>query len=329
MQAMVFDGSKILSKRDLPTPTPGSEQILVRVEACGVCRTDLHILDGDLTDPKLPLVLGHEIVGRVEDFDANAYGFHKGQRVGIPWLGKTCQACSFCREEKENLCDSPLFTGYNIDGGYAQYAVANARFCFPINESYSAASAAPLLCAGLIGWRSLKATGESKKLGIYGFGAAAHIIAQVAIYQGRTVYAFTRPGDSKGQEFARNLGCVWAGSSEEEPPEKLDGAIIFAPVGSLIPLALKACRKGGIVVSGGIHMSDIPTFPYKDLWGEKRICSVANLTRKDAEEFLTIAPMVKVKTTVTEYPLTRANDALSDLRAGRLDGAAVLVMDRD
>ncbi len=325
MRAMVFEGKLPLVERELPVPTPAGGQILIKVEACGVCRTDLHIVDGELPNPKLPLILGHEVVGRVVESNMDTFGFHVGQRVGVPWLGHADLTCRYCAEERENLCDNPLFTGYSLDGGYAEYVAASAQFCFPVNEAYSAQESAPWLCAGLIGWRSLKATGDAEKLGIYGFGAAAHLIAQVAMFQGREIYAFTRPGDNDGQEFARQIGCRWAGGADQLPPDELDGAIIFAPVGALIPAALKACGKGGVVVSGGIHMSDIPSFPYELLWGERQVKSVANLTRKDAEEFLSIAPLVPVKSIVQPYPLVRANDALDDLRAGRVTGAAVLV----
>jgi propanol-preferring alcohol dehydrogenase len=331
MQAMVLDrAGRPLKPAELPVPMPGPNQILLKVAACGVCRTDLHIVDGELTHPKLPLVLGHEIVGRVEALGAGVEGFAPGMRVGVPWLGYTDGTCSHCRESRENLCDHPRFTGYQIDGGYAGYTVADARYVFPLPEGYSDAEAAPLLCAGLIGYRSLKMTGDPQartpaRLGIYGFGAAAHIVAQVARHQGREVYAFTRAGDAKAQEFALSLGAVWAGSSEERPPQELDAAIIFASVGALVPLALKALRKGGVVVCGGIHMSDIPSVPYEILWEERVLRSVANLTRADAREFLALAPTVPVQTTVVPMPLNRANEALERLRQGELTGAAVLI----
>jgi propanol-preferring alcohol dehydrogenase len=331
MQAMVLDRAGVaLRAVELPVTTPGPDQILIKVAACGVCRTDLHVFDGELTRPKLPLVLGHEIVGRVEALGDKVQGFDLGQRVGVPWLGFTDGTCFYCRSGRENLCDNPRFTGYQIDGGYAQYTVADARYVFPIPEGYSDAEAAPLLCAGLIGYRSLKMTGEPvpgqpSRLGIYGFGAAAHIVAQVARHQGREIYAFTRPGDEKAQEFARRLGAVWAGGSDKSPPEPLDSVIIFASVGALVPAALRAVRKGGVVVCGGIHMSDIPRFPYEILWEERVLRSVANLTRDDAREFLALAPKVPVKTTVVPMPLTQANEALARLRKGELTGAAVLI----
>lgn len=314
-----------LKLRELPTPKAGPGQLLVRVSACAVCRTDLHIVDGELPNPKLPLIPGHEIVGRVEEAGEGADQFSAGDRVGIPWLGWTCGVCPYCRSGRENLCDRALFMGYTIDGGYAEFTVADARYCFPIPEGFDDVPAAPLLCAGLIGYRSLRKTGEAKRLGLYGFGAAAHIVAQVARFEGREIFAFTRPGDSEGQKFARELGAIWAGGSDEMPPEKLDAAIIFAPVGSLVPAALRVVGKGGTVVCGGIHMSDIPSFPYRDLWGERVICSVANLTRRDGNEFLGIAPRVPVRTTTQTFPLEQANEALAALRQGRLHGAAVLV----
>jgi propanol-preferring alcohol dehydrogenase len=324
MQAMVLDWARRpLREAELPVPKPGPGQILIKVAACGVCRTDLHVLDGELTHPKLPLVLGHEIVGHIEAFGDKL-------RVGVPWLGFTDGTCFYCRSGRENLCDNPRFTGYQIDGGYAEYTVADPRYVFPIPEGYSDAEAAPLLCAGLIGYRSLKMTGQPapgqpSRLGIYGFGAAAHIVAQVARYQGREIYAFTRPGDEKAQEFAKGLGAVWAGGSDETAPEPLDAAIIFASVGALVPAALKAVRKGGVVVCGGIHMSDIPSFPYEILWEERVLRSVANLTRDDAREFLALAPKVPVKTTVVPMKLSQANEALERLRQGELTGAAVLL----
>jgi propanol-preferring alcohol dehydrogenase len=331
MQAMVLDRAGVpLRPAELPVPAPGPGQILLKVAACGVCRTDLHIVDGELAQPKLPLVLGHEIVGRVEALGAGIEGFAAGMRVGVPWLGYTDGTCSYCRRDQENLCDHPRFTGYQIDGGYAGYTVADARYVFPLPEGYSDAEGAPLLCAGLIGYRSLKMTGDPQagtpaRLGIYGFGAAAHIVAQVARHQGREVYAFTRAGDAKAQDFALSLGAAWAGASEEKPPQELDAAIIFASVGALAPLALKAVRKGGVVVCGGIHMSDIPSFPYDLLWEERVLRSVANLTRADAREFLALAPTVPVKTTVVPMKLSQANEALERLRKGELTGAAVLV----
>ena len=328
MKAMVLtESGQPLELRELDKPRPGPDQVLIKVHACGVCRTDLHVADGDLTDPKLPLVLGHEIVGTVEEAGTRVADLRPGQRIGVPWLGRTCGQCRYCRQGRENLCDRPGFTGYQLDGGYAQYTVADARYCFPIPEHYDHAEAAPLLCAGLIGHRSLRMAGDAERLGIYGFGAAAHIVAQVAAYEGRHLYGFTRPGDLAGQDFARRLGCQWAGGSDELPPEELDAAIIFAPVGALVPAALEAVRKGGIVVCGGIHMSDIPSFAYELLWGERRLCSVANLTRRDGTEFFELAPKVPVRTSVQRYPMERANEAMDDLREGRVEGAAVLIMD--
>jgi alcohol dehydrogenase, propanol-preferring len=325
MRAMVLERPGTpLAMRERPTPAPGSGEILVEIAACGVCRTDLHVVDGELTDPKLPIVPGHEIVGRVAAIGRDVAGVAPNERVGVPWLGYTCGVCRYCRGGAENLCDAPLFTGYTRDGGYATHAVADARYCFPLGEGDDAASA-PLLCAGLIGWRSYRMAGEGETLGLYGFGAAAHILVQVATWQGRRVYAFTRPGDTAAQDFARTLGAVWAGRSDELPPEPLDAAIIFAPVGALVPAALRAVRKGGRVVCGGIHMSDIPSFPYASLWEERHIVSVANLTRGDAHTFLAIAPQAGIKTEITRYPLEHANEALTDLRAGRLQGAAVLI----
>ncbi len=299
------------------------------MQACGVCRTDLHILDGDLPDPKRPLILGHEIVARVAAVGPGVARFATGQRVGLPWLGWACGECRYCRTGRENLCDRARFTGYHVDGGYADYAVADARFCLPLPAEYGDLDAAPLLCAGLIGYRSLVTTGAAERLGLYGFGAAAHIVAQVAHHQGRRVFAFTRPGDSAAQRFARELGAVWAGGSDASPPDPLDAAIIFAPVGALVPVALRAVAKGGTVVCAGIHMSDLPGFPYEALWGERVIRSVANLTRQDGEEFLTLAPRVAVRTVVEPYPLERANEALERLRTGGLRGAAVLQVQRD
>ena len=326
MRAMVLDApGHPLVMRGRPLPAPDANAILVAVAACGVCRTDLHVVDGELPHPKLPIVPGHEIVGRVAGIGANVFGFSIGQRVGVPWLGHTCGVCPYCRSGRENLCDAPLFTGYTRDGGYASHAVADAAFCFPLPEGGDDAETAPLLCAGLIGWRSYRIAGEGAALGLYGFGAAAHIIAQVAVWQGRRVHAFTRAGDAEAQGFARSLGAVWAGGSDATPPEPLDAAIIFAPVGALVPAALKTVKKGGRVVCAGIHMSDIPRFPYSLLWEERQVVSVANLTRQDAHEFFAIAPQAGIKTTVVRYPLDRANDALSDLRSGRLQGAAVLI----
>ena len=326
MQAMVLHRpGEPLELIERPDPQPADGEVRVRVAACGVCRTDLHVVDGELPNPKLPIIPGHEIVGRIDAVDRGVERLASGMRVGIPWLGRTCGHCRYCRSGRENLCDSPLFTGYTRDGGYATHVIADAQYVFPLAETGDDVAAAPLLCAGLIGWRSLKIAGEGKKLGLYGFGAAAHIVAQVARWQGRDVFAFTRPGDVAAQAFARKLGACWAGSSEEPSPEELDCAIIYAPVGALVPLALKAVRKGGAVVCAGIHMSDIPRFPYSILWEERELKSVANLTRKDGEEFFGIVPQVGIVTETTAYPLRQANDALSDLRAGRLQGAAVLV----
>jgi len=310
--------------RDVPEPKVGRGQLLVRVSVCAVCRTDLHIVDGELPDPKLPLILGHQIVGRVKEIGESVNGFSINDRVGIPWLGWTDGECSYCRSNRENLCDKGKFTGYNIDGGYAEFTVADARYCFHLPDSYDDVDVAPLFCAGMLGYRSYRKTGDARRLGIYGFGNAAHLIAQVALYEKKEIYAFTRPGDVAGQKEARSSGAVWAGGSDEMPPEKLDAAIIFAPVGSLVPTALRALAKGGIVVCGGIHMSDIPSFPYVDLWQERAITSVANLTRSDGEEFLEIAPRVPVKTRVGTFPLEEANAALEKFRAGKLDGMAVL-----
>ncbi len=328
MLAMVLEKpNSPLRPLDVPTPEPGPGQIRVRVHACGVCRTDLHIVDGELTEPKLPLIPGHEIVGRVDRLGEGVNRFSIGDRVGIPWLGRTDGDCRYCRSGRENLCDNAGFTGYTINGGYAEYTVADQRFCFPIPEEFPDAEAAPLLCAGLIGYRSYRMAGNAKRLGLYGFGASAHIIAQVAAYEGRTVNAFTRPGDTTGQDFARSLGAAWAGGSDEAPPEELDAAIIFAPVGALVPEALRRTAKGGTVVCAGIHMSDIPAFPYSLLWEERSIRSVANLTRKDGEELLALAPRAPVRTHIEEYPLAEANQALADLRSGKLVGAAVLVIE--
>jgi propanol-preferring alcohol dehydrogenase len=325
MQAMVLHAARTpLLLGELPDPQPNPGEVRVKVEACAVCRTDLHIIDGELPDPKLPIIPGHEIVGIVEALGEGITTLAPGERVGVPWLGHTCGHCRYCVSGHENLCDDPLFTGYTRDGGFATHVVADAAFAFKLDGFSDPVATAPLLCAGLIGWRSLVATGEAGTIGIYGFGAAAHIIAQVAHWQGRRVFAFTRPGDGEAQEFARSLGADWAGGSNEAPPEPLDAAIIFAPVGALVPAALRAVRKGGRVVCGGIHMSDIPSFPYRILWEERQVVSVANLTRRDATEFLEVAPKAKVKTTTLRYPLQAANQALSDLREGRLQGAAVL-----
>jgi alcohol dehydrogenase, propanol-preferring len=327
MLAMIVDRpGKSLRKAAVPTPHPGPGQVLIRVHACAVCRTDLHIIDGELTQPKLPLIPGHEVIGTVVDL-GNGTGHYKiGARIGVPWLGWTCGTCAYCNNGQENLCDDARFTGYTLDGGYAEYMVANERFCFPIPDFYSDAEAAPLLCAGLIGYRSLVKAGNGKRLGIYGFGAAAHIVAQVAKYQQREIYAFTRPGDEEAQRFARSLGATWAGASNDLPPHKLDAAIVFAPAGELIPQALRAVDKGGTIVCGGIHMSDIPSFPYSILWGERTITSVANLTRRDGVDFMTLAPKVPVRTAVTRFHLNEANEALDQLRRGKLHGAAVLTI---
>ena len=326
MRAMILKqpGTR-LEAVDLPPLQPGPGQVRVKVRACAVCRTDLHVVDGDLTDPELPIIPGHEIVGVVTRLGPGVGRRAIGDRVGIPWLGWTCGQCDYCRSERENLCSRAQFTGYTLNGGYAEQVLAHERFCFPIPREYSDVQAAPLLCAGLIGYRSLVMAGPGRRLGLYGFGAAAHIVAQVARHQGRSVYAFTRPGDGTAQDFARSLGAVWAGGSQRKPPHPLDAAVIFAPVGPLVPLALEAVGKGGTVVCGGIHMSDIPSFPYRLLWEERRLCSVANLTRKDAVEFLELAPRVPVRTETEEFPLAEANEALRRLKQGELDGAAVLV----
>ena len=328
MRAMVLERAGApLVPRDLPIPEPGPDQVLVRVSACGVCRTDLHVVDGELSEPKLPLVPGHEIIGTVAATGAGVERFSAGARVGIPWLGATCGACRYCRAGTENLCARPAFTGYQLDGGYAEYALADARYCFAIPGGYGDAEAAPLMCAGLIGYRALRIAGEAERLGLYGFGAAAHIVAQLARHQGRRVFAFTRPGDAQAQAFAAEFGAEWAGASGEAPPEPLDAAIIFAPVGALVPEALKAVDKGGTVVCAGIHMSDIPAFPYRILWEERILRSVANLTRADGEEFLDLAPRVPVRTEVEPFPLAEANRALERLRSGQIRGAAVLMLD--
>jgi propanol-preferring alcohol dehydrogenase len=330
MRAMVMDSvGRPLRRIALAVPTPGPDQVLIRVHACAVCRTDLHVIDGDLTAPKLPLIPGHEIVGTVAGLGQGVDRLAVGDRVGVPWLGWTCGVCAFCRSGRENLCAEARFTGYQIDGGYGEFTVADQRYCFAIPSGYSDIEAAPLLCAGLIGYRSLRMAGEGSRVGLYGFGAAAHIIAQVARWQGRDVYAFTSPGDTDAQGFARELGAVWAGGSDQTPPEPLDAAIIFAPVGPLVPAALRAVERGGTIVCAGIHMSPIPGFPYHLLWGERVVRSVANLTRRDGEEFLDLAPKVPVKTRPLPYALEQANRALEDLRAGRLQGAAVLTFEDD
>jgi propanol-preferring alcohol dehydrogenase len=328
MRAMLLAEQRSpLQLSQVPVPVAGTGQVLLKVHTCGICRTDLHVLDGDLTEPKLPLILGHQIVGTVVSLGAGVDRFALGQRIGVPWLGYTDGTCRYCLRGQENLCDHPEFTGYTLDGGYAEYAVADQRYCFLLPESYSDIAAAPLLCAGLIGYRTYRLAGERvERLGIYGFGAAGHIIAQVAVHEGKRVYAFTRPGDTVTQQFACKLGVYWAGGSDEMPPEELDAALVLAPVGALMVTALKAVAKGGVVVSGGIHMTDIPSFPYHLLWEERTIRSVANLTRQDGEEFLRIAPQVPVHTEVTPYPLEDANLALDDLRSGKLDGAAVLTI---
>ncbi len=330
MRAMLLDApGRPLHCVELPRREPGPGQVEIAVSACGVCRTDLHVVDGDLTEGKLPIVPGHEIVGRVSRFGAGVSTFAIGQRVGVPWLGFTCGACDYCRSGRENLCPQARFTGYHIDGGYADTTLADSRYCFALPDGYSDAEAAPLLCAGLIGYRSLVAAGDAQKLGIYGFGGAAHIVAQVARYQGRRIFAFTRRGDVAAQQFARELGAEWAGDSGDLPPVQLDAAILFAPVGDLVPAALRTVARGGRVVCAGIHMSDIPRFPYELLWGERSVCSVANLTRRDGEEFLALAPKVPVRTHIQPYPLDQANEALAALREGRINGAAVLLAGGD
>jgi alcohol dehydrogenase, propanol-preferring len=325
MRAMQLDAARSpLTLRVIAVPVPGDHQVLIKVAACGVCRTDLHVVDGELPNPKPHVVPGHEVIGTVATLGPGVSAFSIGDRIGVPWLGWTCGECVYCQTGRENLCDSARFTGYTLDGGYADYVVTDVRFCFHLPAAYTDVEAAPLLCAGLIGYRALRFTGTARRVGIYGFGAAAHIIAQVARYEGRDVYAFTRDGDHAAQQFARTLGAVWVGSSNEQPPSLLDAAILFAPVGNLIPRALQAVCKGGIVVCAGIHMSDIPTFPYSLLWGERRIVSVANLTRADGEAFLALAPRVPIHTVVIPYPLADANSALDALRSGTLSGAAVL-----
>ncbi|MGO8917673.1 MAG: zinc-dependent alcohol dehydrogenase family protein [Stellaceae bacterium] len=327
MRAMMLDaaGTALRLEEQAPAGVPGPGQVLIRVGACGVCRTDLHVVDGELDRPKLPLVPGHEIVGRVSAVGDAVASLRAGDRVGVPWLGWTCGRCAFCRSGRENLCASARFTGYDIDGGYAEFAVADARYCFPMPAGYDDVAAAPLLCAGLIGYRALKLAGAAERLGLYGFGAAAHIAAQVARHQGQKVFAFTKPGDRAGQDFARSLGAAWAGGSDRLPPEPLDAALIFAPVGALVPAALAATEKGGTVVCAGIHMSDIPSFAYRLLWQERILRSVANLTRRDGEEFLALAPLVPVRTVTQRFPLAEANEALRRLREGEIEGAAVLV----
>lgn len=328
MRAMILEApGRPLREADVPVPVPGPEQVLIKVHACGLCRTDLHIADGELTEPVLPLIPGHQIVGTVVAAGSHAGQFKAGDRVGVPWLGSTCNHCHYCLSGRENLCDEARFTGYQINGGYAEYTAADYRFCFPIPAGYPDKQAAPLLCAGLIGYRSLRMTGSARNLGIYGFGAAAHIVAQVARYEGRQVFAFTRSGDAEAQRFAREMGAVWAGDSGEQPPEEMDAAIIFAPDGALVPAALRAVTRGGVVVCGGIHMSDIPAFPYSILWGERVVRSVANLTRQDGEEFLALAPKIPVHTEVQPFPLSAANEALDALRSGKINGAAVLIVD--
>lgn len=327
MRAMLLEtAGGALVERELPIPVPLENEVLIKISACGVCRTDLHLVDRELPKPKLPLIPGHEIVGHAVAVGANVDHLMPGERLGVAWLGFSCGDCKHCLAGQENLCDRAVFTGYQRDGGYAQYTVADARYCYRLPDLNSDTEIAPLLCAGLIGWRSLKLAGDSKKLGIYGFGAAAHIIIQIALWQGRSVFAFTRPGDIDGQKFALGLGASWAGGSDEPSPEPLDAAIIYAPVGALIPQALRAVDKGGKVVCGGIHMSDVPSFPYEILWGERSLSSVANLTRKDATEFLSLLSQVKIKTKVYEYPLSEANKALKDLREGKIKGAAVLTI---
>ncbi len=328
MKAMILEAQRQpLRLAELPRPKPGTGEILLKVHACGVCRTDLHVMDGDLRQPKLPLILGHEIVGIVVEKGAQVERFSLGQRVGVPWLGRTCGHCRYCASGRENLCDEAEFTGYTRDGGYAEFTLADQSYCFPLPDAYSDAECAPLLCAGLIGYRALVAAGDAKRLGIYGFGAAAHIIAQVARWQGREIFAFTRPGDADGQRFAREMGAAWAGGSDQAPPQELDAAILFAPVGALVPQALRHTAKGGTVVCAGIHMSNIPEFPYSLLWGERSVRSIANLTRRDGEAFLDIAPKAGVRTVVETFSLESANEALQRLRAGEIRGAAVLSME--
>jgi propanol-preferring alcohol dehydrogenase len=327
MKAMVFERAHApLQLKELPIPKPQEGQILLRVRACAVCRTDLHVVDGELSEPKIPLIPGHEIVGEVKELGLGVSSYQVGDLVGVPWLGWTCGGCRYCDQGEENLCDSARFTGYTLDGGYSEYTVADERFCVSIPDSYSAIEAAPLLCAGLIGYRTLKKAEEAFRIGVYGFGAAAHIVAQVALHQGKEIYAFTRPGDRKSQKFALSLGATWAGNSDQPSPVQLDAALLFAPVGALVPAALRSVRKGGVVVCGGIYMTDVPSFPYEVLWGERKVVSVANLTRQDGQEFMKIAPKVPVKTTVELFDLSDANEALHHLRSGKIEGAAVLTM---
>jgi propanol-preferring alcohol dehydrogenase len=327
MRAMLYDGTgPLLREAEVPDPVPGDDDLLIDIHACGVCRTDLHVVDGDLAEPKRPVIPGHEIVGTVAAFGRNVTGFEVGDRVGVPWLGHTCGHCRYCAQQRENLCDSPGFTGYTIDGGYAERTVANSHYCFHLPDRYGDVEAAPLLCAGLIGYRTLAMAGDARRIGLYGFGAAAHIVAQIARHEGRSVYAFTSPGDIAAQQFARRLGAAWAGGSDERAPDELDAALLFAPVGALVPVALRAVAKGGVVVCGGIHMSDIPSFPYSLLWEERRVVSVANLTRADGVAFMEVASRYPLAIETTRYPLADANRALADLRSGRLTGAAVLTM---
>ncbi|GAA5521810.1 zinc-dependent alcohol dehydrogenase family protein [Aliifodinibius salicampi] len=330
MKAMVLHkANEALQLEEVDKPSPGNRQVLIRVQSCGVCRTDLHILDGDLEELNLPLIPGHQIVGVVEKTGSEARKFKKGDKIGVPWLGQTCGECVYCERGEENLCDEARFTGYNINGGFSEFTVADERYCFPIPEFYDAHQAAPLLCAGLIGYRALRMAGEGETIGLYGFGSSAHILTQLIVHQEREVYAFTRPGDEAGQQFALERGAVWAGGSETLPPEPLDAAIIFAPVGALVPQALKSVKKGGRVVCAGIHMSDIPSFSYKILWGERSIKSVANLTTRDGEEFMKLAPQIPVRSNITVYPLDQANEALDDLRDGNFEGSAVLTIASD
>lgn len=327
---MVLDkiGEKLTLKQ-VPLPIHHEQEILIRVSACGICRTDLHVVDGELKSPRLPLIPGHQIIGIVESKGENVFNFKVGDRVGVPWLGGSCGQCSFCLANQENLCDNAKYTGYQLNGGFAEFCVADSRFCFPVPQDYPDVQAAPLFCAGLIGYRALSKTGQAQKIGFYGFGASAHILTQLAVYFGKEIYAFTKPGDEKTQSFAKSLGAIWAGDSDTLLASSLDAAIIFAPNGALVPLALKNTKKGGTVVCAGIHMSDIPSFPYNYLWGERHVCSVANLTRQDGEEFLKLAPLVPIKTQVTVYPLEKTNEALEDLRNGKFEGAAVIQIDEE
>ncbi len=330
MRAMLFEAAgKSLREVELETPIPASGQLRLRIHACGICRTDLHIVDGELSDPKLPLILGHQIVGTIDALGDGVEGFNPGDRVGVPWLGGSCGTCRFCTTDRENLCDEAVYTGYQVQGGFAEFCLADARFCLALPRDFPDLNAAPLLCAGLIGYRALKFTGDAKRIGLYGFGASAHILIQIASHQGRETYVFTRPGDDSGQQFARSLGASWAGDSSTKPPRELDAALIFAPVGELVPAALRAVAKGGVVVCAGIHMSDIPSFPYELLWGERVLRSVANLTRRDGVELFAIAQQAGVRTQVTAYELADANRALDDLRAGRINGAAVIRVDSE